>query len=232
MVNESSIRSSNKQRFKQCIKLRKQGLSYSEIRQIVSVAKSTLQNWLAFAGLTLTQEHLQIQLRKRLEKREAAIEASRITRAKKADLETHKFVQKFRKYLDDPFFVGSIMLYEAEGSKSNCRFSNSDYRLIQMFIRFIERYFLLNRKRNMHFRVYIHETRRDDLEKIMWFWSKKLDISRDKFSLSWKKNIVTNRRTNADYVGQLSVGISGIPFLTRKLLLISGIILKKYCRVV
>lgn len=233
MVNKSSIRSSNKQRFKQCIKLRKQGLSYSEIRQKVPIAKSTLQNWLTLAGLTLTQEHLQIQLHKRLEKRQAAIEASRITRTKKADKEINAFVQEYKKFLNDPFFISGLMLYEAEGSKDgNCRFSNSDYRLIQMFVKFMEKYFLLNRKRNMHFRVYIHETRKDDLEKIMWFWSKKLDVSRDKFSLSWKKNIVTSRRTNVDYVGQLSVGVSGIPFLTRKLRFISSIIIKKYCRVV
>lgn len=232
MVNKSSIRLANKERFKLCVTLRKKGLSYSEIRKIVPVAKSTLQNWLVLAGLTLTQEHLQIQLQKRLEKRQAATAASRITRAKRADQEIHKFVQEYKKFLNDPFFIAGIMFYEAEGSKNSCVLSNSDYRVIQMFVRFLEKYFSLDRTKNMRFRLYVHETRSNDLDKIKSFWSKKLGIPIDHFALSWKKNIVTHRRTNMDYVGQISVSMSGVPYLTRKLLFISSIILKKYCRVV
>lgn len=172
------------------------------------VAKSTLQNWLVLAGLTLTQEHLQIQLQKRLEKRQAATEASRITRAKKADQEIHRFILEYKKFLDDPFFVTGIMLYVAEGSKGDCKLSNSDYRVIQMFVIFMEKYFLLNRVKNMSFRMYIHEIRSRDLEKIRGFWSKKLNIDAERIALSWKKNIVTKRRENTDYVGQLSVSIS------------------------
>lgn len=185
------------------------------------------------AGLTLTKEHLQIQLRKRLEKRQAAIEASRITRAKKADLEIHRFVQVYKKFFNDPFFVAGIMLYEAEGSKdSSCVLSNSDYRVMQVFVKFMEKYFSLDRMKDMHFRIYIHETRSSDLMKIKGFWSKKLLIPVEYFALSWKKNIITRRRTNVDYVGQVSVYISGLQFLTRKLSVISSIMLKKYCRVV
>ena len=68
MINKSSIRKKNKGKFVECVRLRKEGLSYGEIRKIVPVAKSTLQNWLTFAGLTLTKEHLEIQLKKRVEK--------------------------------------------------------------------------------------------------------------------------------------------------------------------
>lgn len=233
MINKSSIRPGNKDHFRQCVKLRKAGLSYSEIRKKIPVAKSTLQNWLTFAGLTQTHEHLEIQLRKRLEKRQAAIEASRITREKNADKEINNFSLKYKEFLDDPFFVAGIMLYEAEGSKGNhCVLSNSDFRIIQMFVRFLEKYFFLDRKKNMHFRVYIHEIRSSDLNKIKGFWSKKLDISVGCIALSWKRNIVTQRRTNVDYVGQLAVSVSGVSFFTRKLRYLSSIILMKYCRVV
>lgn len=125
-----------------------------------------------------------------------------------------------------------MMLYEAEGSKSQCILSNSDYRVVQMFVIFMEKYFLLNRAKHMHFRVYIHEIRRSDLGKIKVFWSKKLAIPAEHIALSWKKHVVTRRRENADYVGQLSVYVAGIPLLTRKLRFISSIILNKYCRVV
>lgn len=233
MVNKSSVRFNNKDKFKQCIKLRKQGLSYSEIRREVSIAKSTLNNWLTLAGLTLTTEHLNIQKTKRLQNHVIATEASRITRARKADLEIHRFVQSFRKFLDDPFFVGGIMLYEAEGSKDeNCRFSNSDYRMIQMFINFVEKFFSLDRIKHMRFCVYIHETRSNDLEKIKGFWCKKLAIQQDQLKVLWKKHKITRRRLNPDYVGQMQVGVIGISFLTRKFRVFSDIILKQYCRVV
>lgn len=233
MVNKSSVRDSNKEHYKECIRLRKQGLSYTEIQQIIPIAKSTLQNWLVLAGLTITQEHLEIQLQKRIEKRQAAVEASKITRDRRLDIQLQRFIQEYKVFLEDPFFVGGVMLYEAEGSKYNgCTLSNSDYRVILMFVCFLERYFSLKRQINMRFRVYIHETRRNDLKKIKGFWSKKLQIPIESIALSWKKNIVTHRRDNVDYVGQLTVSVSGVPILTRKLLSISSIILKRYCRVV
>ncbi len=232
MVTRYSIRKRNEEKFKKCIELRKQGLSYSEIRKEVFIAKSTLQNWLVLAGLTLTQEHLQIQLKKRLEKKQIAVEASKITRAKNAEREISKFVQEYKQFLNDPLFVSGVVLYEAEGSKSDCKLSNSDYRVILMFITFLEKYFRLDRLKNMHFRVYIHETRSRDLKKIMSFWSKKLHIAETSIALSWKRNIVAHRKTNNDYVGQISVLMTGIPFLTRKLLFMSSIILTRYCRVV
>lgn len=232
MLNKSSVRSTNRDNFKRCIELRKQGLSYSEIMRQVPIAKSTLNNWLALAGLTLTAEHLNIQRTKRLQNHVIATEASRITRAKKAELEIRNSVQKYKNFLNDPFFVGGIMLYEAEGSKGNCTFSNSDYRVIQMFVIFMERYFLLDRMKNMRFRLYIHEIRKMDLKRIKSFWAKKLDIPGSVIVLSWKRNIVTRQRENLNYVGQLSVSILGVSYLARKLQFLSSIIFKKYCRIV
>lgn len=232
VINKSSIRSRNIKKFRKCIELRKQGLSYSEIRELVPVAKSTLQNWLAFAGLTLTKEHLEIQLRKAVEKRAVATEASRLTRSRKKEEEIQKFILQHKKFLDNPFFICGITLYEAEGSKDKVRFSNSDYRMLQVFINFLEKYFSLERDKNMKFRLYVHTTREEDLGKIKGFWSNKLAISFDDIPVSWKKNKVAYRRENPDYVGQMSVTVYGIPLFSRKLLAISDIILRKYCRVV
>lgn len=233
MINKSSIRHTNRDRFERCIELRKLGLSYREIRKIVPIAKSTLQNWLAFSGLTLTHEHLEIQLRKRIENKRAATEASRITRAKRAKEAIQKFIQAYKKYLTDPFFVAGIMIYEAEGAKNaTCRFSNSDYRLLRLFINFLERYLLLERSTHMKFRLYIHTTREKDLEKIKRFWSKKLAIPIEIIAVTWKRNVVKHRRDNPEYVGQLSMSVLGVSYLTRKLLAISSIICRRYCGMV
>lgn len=218
----------NKEKFKKCIVLRKQGLSYSEIRKIVPVAKSTLQNWLTFAGLTLTKEHLEIQTKKRLEKQESATLASQITRGKKKDYEIQNFIMNTKDFLSDPLFVGGVLLYEAEGAKGNaCRFSNSDYRVILAFINFLKRYLNLNIS-NINLRLYIHENRRSDLKRIINYWSKQLGVSYNKFRISWKHNVVTKRRFNSNYVGQIEVRVVKSPYLSRKLLALSDIILSKY----
>ncbi|HJX45689.1 MAG: hypothetical protein A2152_03155 [Candidatus Levybacteria bacterium RBG_16_35_6] len=232
MINKSSIRYKNKEKFKECIRLRKQGLSYSEIRKIIPVAKSTLQNWLTFAGLTLTKEHLEIQVRKRLEKQQIAVEASKITRQMKKEKEINKTLELHKKYFNDPFYNYGLALFEAEGCKeSRCRFSNSDFRLIDIFIKYIEKYFLLKKENNMVFRLHIHETRKNDLKKIIGFWSKKINISPEKIKISWKKNKIMKRRENPEYVGQMSVSVSGESILGSKILAISDIILKRYKKI-
>lgn len=231
MINRSSVRLKNRGKFKRCVQLRKQGLSYSEIRKIVPVAKSTLQNWLTFAGLTLRKEHLEIQARKRLESQPAATEASRITRQKRKERDILQTLEAHKQFFNDHFYNYGVALYESEGSKgSDCKFSNSDYRLIQVFIKFIEKYFSLKRLENMSFEIYIHETREKDLEKIKNFWSKKLEIPSGKMRTYWKRNKVVGRRDNPDYVGQMLVRVRGESILGSKMQAISDIILQKYQR--
>jgi hypothetical protein len=229
VINKSSVRHLNKERYIACIKLRKAGLSYSEIRREIPVAKSTLQNWLTLAGLTLTKEHLEIQMRKRIESRGAATEASRITRAQKSENEIDKLILKTRKAFNNPLFITGIVLYEAEGSKfGQCKFSNSDYRLIKTFVMFLEKFFDIDRMQNLTFSLFIHISRKDDLSRIRSFWSRQLQIPNKKLKICWKRNKVTHRRKNLDYVGQMLVSVIGIRFFSRKLLAISDIILKPY----
>ena len=231
MVNKGSVRSKNKQRFVRCIQLRKQGLSYSEIRKIVPVAKSTLQNWLTLARLTLTKEHFQIQALKRAENYRIAVAASRATRKRRKDEEIQKVIQNQKKYFSDPFYNFGVSLFEAEGSKStNCKFSNSDFRLITIFLCFLEKFFGINKNKDVIFWLYIHQSRKNDLLKILHFWSKKLGIIKDKIKICWKRNIIVGRRSNPDYVGQMSLSVTGLSILGSKLSAISSIILEKYKR--
>jgi hypothetical protein len=229
MVNKSSVRAENKTRYRECLELRKQGLSYSEIRVKVPIAKSTLQNWLALAGLTLTKEHLEIQIRKRIENRSAATEASRITRALNLEREINKTILETRKFFRDPLFVAGIALYEAEGSKSGqCKFSNSDYRLIKTFILFLGRFFNISRTENIRFSLFVHISRKGDLTRIKSFWARQLLIPAKDIKVYWKRNAVVHRRNNLDYVGQMLISVTGIRSFSRKLLAISDIILKPY----
>ena len=48
---------------------------------------------------------------------------------------------------------------------------------------------------------------------------------------SWKKNKIMKRRENPEYVGQMSVSVSGESILGSKILAISDIILKRYKKI-
>ncbi len=161
-----------------------------------------------------------------------AKEASRITRQKRKGIDIQNFIEKYKVYFNSPFFNYGMALFEAEGSKrTDCKFSNSDYRLIRAFVKFVEKYFLLNRRSNMSFSLYLHETRKNDLGKILNFWSSKVGIEKDKIYIYWKKNKIVGRLENPDYVGQIVVRVMGERVFGSKLLAISDIILRKYQRI-
>jgi hypothetical protein len=231
MINKGSVRRKSVETFRKVIELRKKEYSYSEIRKETGVAKSTINNWLTLAGLTLSKEHLQIQAKKRAENHVIGTAASKVTRARRKEAEIQTFIQSVKEYFNDPFFIGGVMLYEAEGAKGSANsFSNSDFRLIAVYIKFLEKYFTLNKNENFRFRLYIHELRKNDKERILDFWSKKLAINKDVIRLSWKHNKVTKRRFNLNYVGQFETRVIRYPFFFEKLSAISDIILSRYLR--
>lgn len=229
MNNRGSVRRKSAEIFRKVIELRKTGRSYSEIKRETNIAKSTINNWLTYAGLTLTKEHLQIQAKKRIENHTIATEASKRTRTKRKEADIQNFIMRNKGYFRDPLFNYGVALYESEGSKgTDCRFSNSDHRLIQTFIIFIEKFLQFNRNKNMSFSLYVHETRKNDLEKILNFWATKINVKKSKIHVYWKRNKVVGRRENPDYTGQFGVRVMGERILGRKILAISDIILKKY----
>ena len=229
MLTRFSVRRKSKDVFQKVITLRKLGYGYSEIIKEAGVAKSTINSWITFAGLNLSPEHMQIQLKKRVQNHVLGTLASKITRLKRRDEDVQNFISEQKVNFNDPLFVAGVMLYEAEGTKSYSNgFSNSDFRLINLYIKFLEKYFRLSKKENMSFRLYIHEIRKSDLERIKRFWSKKLIIDVNKFAISWKHNIVAKQQENLDYVGQLSVNVRKMSHFISKMVTLSDIILTRY----
>ena len=231
MVNKGSVRRKSAESFRRVIELRKKEYSYTEIRKETGIAKSTINNWLTLAGLTLTKEHLKIQAKKRVENHIVATEASKRTRERRKEKDIQNFIQENRDFIHDPLFVAGIMLYEAEGTKNgNNGFSNSDCKVVLVYLNFLEKYFHLNRNIDLDFRIYIHEVRKNDLNRIVNFWAKKLLVDKSVFSLSWKHNIVSKKQENLDYVGQINVRVRGIKHFTGKILSISSIMLSVFQR--
>lgn len=218
----------NKEIFKKVIRLRDQGFSYGEINKVTNISKSTIHDWLFFAGLTLTQKHFEIQSKKRAENYLIGNKASIILRKARKENEISNFVNSVKVFFNNPQFVAGIILYEAEGSKGTGNsFSNSDFRLIKTYIIFLKKYLNID-KDNLSLRLYIHKSRNNDLKRICNFWSKKLNVKIKKINISWKNNIISKVRNNLDYVGQFEVRIRNQKYFTSKMTAISDIILRSY----
>lgn len=231
MLPKHSPRRKSKELFQKVIKLRKNGFSYSEIIKQTKLAKSTIHDWLAYSGLTLSKEHLQIQNIKKIQNHVLGTEAARITKLKRKDADVQNFIDKNKCNFKNPLFISGIMLYEAEGSKGESNgFSNSDFRLIRLYLKFLEKYVEIDKDNNLTCRLYIHDSRKNDLTRITNFWSKKVGIDKKSIRVSWKHNTISKRRINPDYVGQFEVRVKGISHFTSKILTTSDIILTEHSK--
>jgi transcriptional regulator with XRE-family HTH domain len=115
------------------IKLRKQGLSYSEILKQVSVSKSTLSLWLRSVGLTERQK--QRLTKKKLASMKRGWEAKHQKRVEKEKKIITAAKKEIKSISSKELKLIGITLYWAEGAKANpergqhspdVRFINSD----------------------------------------------------------------------------------------------------------
>ena len=120
------------------IKLRKKGLSYSEIKKEVAVSKDTLSRWCR--DIILSPSQLERLMKKKLSgslkgriKGAKVQQQRRIQEIKHLEIVGEKEVGKLSKR--DRFLIG-ISLYVAEGYKTDkcIGFSNSDPKLIMFMI--------------------------------------------------------------------------------------------------
>ena len=111
------------------INLRKLGKSYSEIRKKVKVSKGTLSLWLRDIKLTPEQEkRLYVEKRQRNAYKLAKFnQKKRVKRIKQINNEAKK---EFKFFIKNSLFLPGLMLYWAEGDKSEkgevVKFTNSD----------------------------------------------------------------------------------------------------------
>src|SRR3990167_1070594 len=124
------------------IKLRKKGLSYSEILKEVPAAKSTLSLWLRNVGLAKRQRQ-KLTEKKRL----AQIKGAQVRhdqRIEKSRIITNRAFQEIGEITERELKLIGAALYWAEGSKQKehnvseqVMFSNSDPLMISVFLRWL-----------------------------------------------------------------------------------------------
>jgi len=90
--------------------------------------------------------------------------------------------------------IAGLMLYWAEGSKASkytVDFANSDEKMLLIFLKMLRGIYNVNEDK---FRVYIYCFSNQDAGELIEFWSKKLDISKNKFTKPYiQKNINENK---------------------------------------
>jgi hypothetical protein len=189
------------------INLRKLGRSYSEIRKKVKVSKGTLSLWLKDIKLTPVQEkRLYVTLRqKNAYKRAKAQQERRKEKTKQIINEAKKEVRYFFK---NPLFLSGLMLYWAEGDKSEneeeVKFSNSDPAMIKLMMKWFRKICKVPKEK---FRITLHIHKlfcRKDVEK---YWSKITNIPLTQFYKTQVKPTSLKYRKNRLYNGTCAIRI-------------------------
>jgi len=189
------------------IRLRKLGKSYSEIRKKVKVSKGTLSLWLRDIELTPEQEErLYVELRQKNAYRLAKDnQQKRVEKTKKIITEAKK---ESKLLFKNPLFLCGLMLYWAEGDKSEkeeiVKFSNSDPLMIKLIMEWFRKICKVPEEK---FRITIHMHElfcRKDIEK---YWAKLTHVPLSQFYKTQIKPTSLRYRKNPLYNGTCAIRI-------------------------
>lgn len=172
------------------IKFRKEGKSYSQIRQIIGVSKGTLSDWLRDMPLSTKQ------MRGLRDWNQTRIEHYRATRLKKREARLRIVHEEQKRRIfplsDRDMFIAGLFLYWGEGSKtriSHICVANTDPAMPTFFVYWVTRVLNLDKAR---IRVHLHLYSDMDIAKEISFWSQTLNIPKSQFIKPYiKKNAST-----------------------------------------
>lgn len=187
--------------------LRRLGLSYSEIADVIPVAKGTLSGWCRDIELAHEQEaqlaakrprvHAQRQVGRRrhleaMARKQAIRDAAR---------------EEAQELLHDPFWVAGVVAYWSEGAKRSkeVKFSNSDPALVVLFIRWAQTYLGVERER-LTITMHLHSGQDEQERKA--FWSRITGLPPERFGKTYVKPEGTGHRKNRLYNGTASIRVA------------------------
>ncbi len=194
------------------VKMRKQGLSYTQIKSEIRVSKSSLSLWLRDYPLSSKR------LRELQADNQQRIENFRNTMARQREL---RFLNAYTRAQGDigdlgnkELFIGGFFLYWAEGSKtqlSTIALANTDPEMAKVFIKWL----LLLGADVEKIRVYLHLYKDMDIGKTMTFWSEELNIPLHQFRQPYIKANFSTKRKN--YKGRFGHGTCNIIYYDQRL---------------
>jgi hypothetical protein len=193
----------NKLHYKpKAIKLRKQGLSYGEIRKLIPASKSTLSSWLK--DVPLTEEYRQKLYTKDIQNLSRGFQSQKERRKREVD----EIIKSAKAEIISPissetFRLFGAALYWAEGRKNNgLEFTNSDPNMILFMTAWFEKIFgippcTLKASINLY-----SQQNEDDIKR---FWSELTGIPFENFGKSFIKPISKGYKKNNLYYGTVKL---------------------------
>jgi len=159
--------------------LRKQEMSYSQIKEILNVSKSSLSLWLRNYPLSKERINaLQANNKKRIERYRETRRKTKEARLQGYYKEQKKIVFPLSKR---DIFIAGLFLYWGEGSKSKTAevsVSNTHPSVINFFIKWMDMVFGIP-KEKLHFKMHFYSDM--DIKKETTFWAKSLDVFEKQF---------------------------------------------------
>ena len=171
--------------------LRRLGLTYGEIRELIPVPKGTLSNWCRDVELAATQV---AAIKRRMPSQKGVPKDSQ-RRRRLALGRIRDGAKRFAtEHCDDAFFVAGVVLYWAEGSKWRNDFAvaNSDPAALRLFIRWVRTYL----DHNAEFRLSLHLHDGNDEAAAMAYWREATTLGEARFTKTFIKPRGTGHRKN------------------------------------
>ncbi len=191
------------------IRMRKEGASYSQIKEKLNVSKSSLSLWLH--DMPLPEKRLR-ELRDwnavRIERFSNTMRHKRENRWTEVRKCAAKDIGTLNKR---ELFLAGLFLYWGEGAKTmpaSTSLSNTDPAMIRFFIQWLE---LLGVPRN-RLRVYVHLYSDMNVQRELRYWSKVLDLPLTSFR---KPYVKTSNRSGLSYPQKFTHGTCNLIYGNR-----------------
>lgn len=210
------------------ILLRKRGMSYSQIKKILKVSKSTLSLWLRNYPLSKQRiRELRDWNEQRIEKFRKTMKKKREERLKQFYIQQKKLIFPLNKR---EFFLAGLFLYWGEGSKNrltSLSISNTDPSIIKFFIDWLNKSFKIPKEK---LKVQLHLYKDMDIKKEVLFWSEVLNVPFSQFNTPYIKKSSSKRINHKGGFGHgtCNVGISNARLAERVRMSIKAIADKYY----
>ena len=195
---------SNKILKEKAIKLRKEGLSYREIKQKIGVSKSTLSGWLKVVELTPKQkERLYAKQIEILSRGPQSQKERRLREVEKIVADSEREIKNPLSF--EAYRLFGAALYWAEGAKTNgCAVVNSDPHLILFMVRWLEKVFKIS---PLTLKVWLNIYPQQNDKDIKEFWSQLTSIPVENFGKSFIKPANKNFKKNNLYYGTIEIRV-------------------------
>ncbi len=193
----------------EALEMRRNGASYSMIKDRVGVSKSTLSLWLR--DMPLPEE----RIRELRDFNETRIERTRETKRRKKEVRLasvrNMAKEKIGKLNQRELFLAGLFLYWGEGGKTketNIVLSNTDPSMMIFFIKWVET--LGVSKDRLKIRINLYSDM--NIEKELQYWSKTLHIPLSQFRKPYMKE---SKRSDITYTQKFTHGTCNVIYENR-----------------